>query len=383
MFTRKMSFAPTPQPGRYPIVFPAGAGEPTRDAFFAIDGCSLKHSFSDVGANYVASGKFAEFAANAEYEANDFKRDMVVSALLATMQQVVNAHANMGLIQGDYSSIANTDFYVTAGVQHIVNQFGEFPVESVGTRFLFKDYDSEIRALMRTAKKVHADYEHVGFYLNTHWLPTKANDERTKFILANKINGYFHGFGVQINVDTLVDSLFTRQDGTIQALIGVLPELIRAKFGQLFEPYEDRAQFVQKFSGQAGQALLTVLGLSWQGPAVDHMVWDLIPKVEFPKLADLWMKKRPTMSKFFNCTSGLAQKSETLGSSSQLSKVSTRDGVTVVKTRFAITAPEYSLLACFNSSGIFPREGELNAVVSTTIPVQIRGTEFLQRDWMA
>lgn len=386
MFARKASYAPIPQPGRYPIVFPSGAGEPTRDSHIALDGNVLFHAFSQLGETFVNSDKYAEFSSNAVIPDDDFKKEVTVSAVLSLAQQLVHAHVNMGLPIGDFSSISSTDVYTMNSVRAIVTQFGEFSVESLGTRYVFKDYGSEIHALVRLAHAILAngsDVDEMENDFNMHWLPTKANDPRTSFILANRINGYFQRFGIQFQVEELTSALFNREPAWFKNALDLIPEADRNGLRLLFSGYTSAAAFSQKFSGQDGDRLLNNLQLSWSAPAPGHCAWGLVPKTRFPEIAESWVRKRPSLAKFFHCSSGQMEKSNATGTAAQLALVETVSGVTIIKARVALSAPEFSLLACFPSSVYTADLDERRVVLTTSIPVKVKGIEFLQLDWRA
>jgi len=384
-FARKASFAPTPQPGKYPIVFPSGAGEPTRDSTFALDGCSMEKCFGRISENYVNSARYAEFSANASYGDFDFHKDVVAAAICALTQQIVHSHANMGLSVGDFSAIASTDTYAMSSIRSIVSQFGEFSVESLGTRYLLADYASEVKALVRTAHLALAQENAgaVSSVMKMHWLPASASDPRTAFIVAAKLSGYIQQFGIHLPVKDLASAVFS---GTLPpafiAVKSLLPEDMKGRFDGLFKGYSSKAEFTAIFSGSGGKETLQALGLVWPSPAANSLNWEIVPKVRFPEIVDKWSKKKASITKFFSCGTGLAERSSACGTAAQISSVAVTQGVTVVKSLYAISAPEFSLLACFPASVHSEFPGDLNVVLTTSIPVHTRATEFTQLDWL-
>jgi hypothetical protein len=384
MFARKASFTPTPRPGVYPIVFPSGAGEPTRDAYHAIDSKSLTNCLGPLPTNFIGSARYAEFSTNSSYSNEDFARDVYISALTTIAQRVVHAHTNMGLPVGDFSTVSSTNIYTMSGVQAIARQFGEFSIESLGTRYLYYSYESEIDALVRTAKriKLQSSIATMLLVLKQHWLPTKINDQRTKFIIASQLDQYLRGYNVQVSQGELLDSLFSRASPAFDAVKGVLPENERNALSALFSPYATKAEFVTMFSGTNGGHVLRVLDLYWgANPSVGDLVWDVSAKVEFPSVLDSWLKKRTTIEKFFSCASQSIEKSEACGSPGQLSKVEFTAGVTIVRSLVALSAGEFSLLACFPVSTHYMGD-EMRVVLTTSISTKVRAVEFLQRDWL-
>jgi len=385
LFARKASFAPVPQPGKFPVVFPSGAGEPTRDSRFAYDGVSLNKCFSHVAKDYVGSAKYAEFSTNADYQDIQFHKDLVAAALCSLAQQTVHAHANIGQSIGDFSAIASTDTFIMSSLKSVVSQFGEFSVESLGTRFILADYASEVTALVRTAHKVlqQDNIGAVSTIMKQHWLPVKPGDERTAFIVASKLSDYFKRFNVILPVNSLASAVFSGEESTAYTAVkNLLPEGSRNIFDALFNSYTSKAEFAAMFDGEPGTRILTELGLTWVTRGANTLNWEIVPKVRFPEIMDAWTKKKPTITKFFTCSTGLADRSTASGTPAQLAEVGGPEGVTVIKSLVAVSAPEFSLLACYPPTVLSEWVGDRNVVLTTSIPVKIRATEFAQLDWL-
>jgi len=150
-FSSRKIFAPVPQPGKYPVVFPSGAGEPTKDSRFALDPSVICDVFKEIPSSMSNAARFAEFSAHAEYDKESFGKDIAKNTLLSIAQQIVHAHTNMQLPMGDFSSIATTDTYMMSSVRSIVSQFGEFSVEPLGTRYILADYETTVTSLVVAA----------------------------------------------------------------------------------------------------------------------------------------------------------------------------------------------------------------------------------------
>jgi len=375
--------APAPQPGKYPVVFPSGAGEPTRDSFFSFSGPSLGAVTSDLAGRYTSNSKWAEFAANAEIGPKDFETLLVQGFYLGLAQQTVHAHMNMGLPQGDFSPVAASEIWNPAAVRSILSQFGEFSVESLGTRFLLAGYESTVKAAVRAAKRLKNDT--VKRVAKTFWLPTSASDIRSKHIVACSLSSFVKPFGVQLDVDELATHVFkdTSQSWEcVKALIGE-DEASRDRFDFLFGEYTTEEAYVSGLTHSTERvSALRALGLEWPTPSVGDLGFSLHPKMEFSPLSDALARYKATFAKFFSIGTGLTNRSVACGSSGQMSSVEGKSGVVVVKTRLAVSAPEYSLLACFPFSGSFSDPSPQNVVLTTSLNVAQRATEFAQLDWL-
>jgi len=378
------SSAPKPQPGKYPVVFQTGAGEPARDKTFSIDQVVLAEQIKSFPARLTFNEKFNEFTANAEISDSAFSKDLVVASLLRLAQQVVHSHVNMGLTQGDFAPVASTEVHVPASIAAFISQHGEHAVPALGTRFLYKDYENTVRSIVWAAQKVSQNSGSVVPILRM-WLPVRPGDLHTKQVIASRLNAMLASVNLYISSDVLEEAV----------LSGVVPEeweLLKPGFGPpdseerdrfdfLFKSYSDAAHFVTGFTQAKRLEVLTDLGLSWPDPRADHVSWDFNAKEVFTTLSDAWARKSVTYAKFFEMSSSQMTRNSALGSQAQMATVETRDGITIVKTHLALSAPEFSLVACFPATAIYSGEMSRRVVVTTPLSVLQRATEFVQMDW--
>lgn len=378
---------PIPQPGKYPVVFPSGAGEPTRDAMFSYDIQSLAPVVSDLPDRFVANSRYSEFAANAGVEDTEFNRRVIVGFLLGLAQQTVHAHANMGLPIGDFSVVATSDVYNFSSIRSILSQFGEFSVEAIGSRFLLADYPSTVRSLVRAA--VAVDKSNDASPLLLEWLPTCVGDGRSKLLVANRLSELLRPFGVKADVLSLSEEVFHHSSPTwdvLKLFLGDDPgdgEVdTRDRFNFLFSSYPTEAAFLSAVGNPARRGVLQELGLDWPHPLASDLAWGANTKNDFSVLSDKLARSKASYSKFFSIGSGLSNRSAAAGSSAQISAVSYSKDVVLVKSLVAQSAPEYSLLVCFPFCGVFPDIQEYKVVLSTSLNVSQRATEFAQLDWL-
>ncbi|AAK59380.1 capsid protein [Discula destructiva virus 2] len=383
------SMAPKPQPGKYPVVFQTGAGEPSRDQQFAISGPTISKTLEGFPERFSFSEKFTEFKANSGFDDEDFELDIVVSTLLRLSQQVVHSHVNMGLPQGDFAPVASTEVRVPGSVAAFVEQFGEHSVPAIGTRFLFKDYRQTVSRLVWAAEQAA-----VGKWkepLERLWLPMSSSDGHTKLEIAHRLNAFLENAEVQIPYSILEDGVLS---GTvpdawngIKGFLGDPPTPggvdRRDRFDFLFKSYNDAPQLAVAFTTAAATAVLGELRLPWSAPSAGHLNWSFNAREAFTRLSDNWARKSTTYAKFFELSSSLSNRTAATGSQSQMALVSESDGITVVKTALALSPPEFSLVACFPASCLYSGELVRRVVVTTPLSVRQRATEFVQMDWRA
>lgn len=383
-FSSQVPNDPTPQPGRYPVVFNTGAGEPTRDSEFAYDQRSINSIAGGLTQRYQFNPRYNEFSSYSGYDDDEFMRDLVQSFLLGIAQHTVHAHVNMGLPLGDFSSVSNSDNFLFTSLASVVRQFGELSSHALGTRFLLKDYASTVSSLVFAASKLTTNGPNNSQVILRMWLPMSASDKRTTFIVSRALAGYLSDLGVKLDLAQLQNHIFSGTWDVFDALKPLLgdDDEARDRFDFLFTPYTTELQFVNLFTPNGRQNVLGQLGLVWANPNVGHLDFSFQPKVQFPILVDRWARKRAAIVKFFSSVSGLANRSAAVGSLVQLSDVSSLSGVTVVRSLLAVSAPEYSLLACFPASGYFSTDYAYNAIVTTSVSAPLRATEFLQLDWL-
>jgi len=377
------SSAPKPQPGKYPVVFQTGAGEPARDKTFSVEPVNLAHQIHSFPDRYTFSEKYNEFRNNAEVSDADFSKDLVIATLLRLAQQVVHSHVNMGLTQGDFAPVASTEVHVPASIAAFISQHGEHAVPALGTRFLYKDYENTVRSIIWAAEKVRQNGADV-LPIRRMWLPVRPGDNHTKQIIAGRLSEMLDTINISISSNVLEEAV----------LSGNVPdewELIKPALGEegptrdrydfLFRSYRDAPTFVTQFSEAGRPQVLTQLGLSWPNPRADHVSWDFNAKELFTNLADAWARKSVAYAKFFELSSSQMTRNSALGSQAQMAVVESRDGITVVKTHLALSAPEFSLAACFPPTAVYSGGISRRVVVTTPLSVKQRATEFVQMDW--
>lgn len=378
------SSAPKPQPGKYPVVFQTGAGEPARDKNFSVDHLVLAEQIRSFPTRYTFSEKYNEFRTNADVEDSVFAKDLAVASLLRLAQQVVHTHVNMGLPQGDFAPVASTEVHVPGSVAAFLSQHGEHAVPALGTRFLYKDYENTVRSIIWAAEKVNKNGGSVT-PVTRMWLPVRSGDQRTKQIIASRLAMMLDSINISISSNVLEEGVLSGNVPDEWELIkpGLGPEgaTERDRFDFLFKSYRDAPHFVTGFTTANNLEVLTQLGLSWPDPRADHVSWDFNAKEIFTSLSDAWARKSVTYAKFFEMSSSQMTRNSAVGSQTQMAEVTSRDGITIVKTHLALSAPEFSLSACFPATAIYSGGLSRRVVVTTPLSVIQRATEFVQLDW--
>lgn len=382
------SFDPTPQPGKFPVVFQTGAGEPARDQDYCFDLSTTSAMLCDLPTRFSNHPSFAQFTSDAEIDVVTFRKQLSVSFLLRLAQQTVHSHVNMGLPQGDFAPVASGDVKVFQSVAAIVSQYGEFSSPALGTRFLLRGYEETVSRIVFAASKI-MNGSTVSGALARAWLPMSSNDRVTRMIIADCLNVVLSGASLSVQSTVLEEAVFSGSVPDvwedIKSVLGSAPGEgetdMRDRFDFLFKSYADVAQFTTAFSTSRASSVLAELGLVWTTPSAGHLDWSFSVKAAFSSLADAWSRVNNTYARFFEMSSGLVLRSVASGSPSQLASVSTTDSITVVKTMVALSAPQFSLAACFPPSCVFSGGVSRRVVVSTPLPVAQRATEFCQLDW--
>nr|WNM95044.1 MAG: coat protein [Diaporthe helianthi partitivirus 1] len=373
---------PMPNPGKFPVVFSTGAGEPSRDKNFAIDERVLAVTIRNFPARFTDNAKYAEFKAHADLDDADFSRHLSVAALLRLAQQVVHSHVNMGLPQGDFAPVASTDVRLPASMSAYISQYGEHSVPALGTRFLFADYDNTVRSLVWSAACMSREGN--GSALTRSWLPVRSGDRRTKLIIASRLAKFLESADVAVTPKVLEDAVLggdvPSAFESIKPLLGDT-DVKRDRFDFLFKAYHDAPTFVTKFTETMSVLVLEELNLHWRNPSAAHVDWGFNVKEIFTQLADEWARRSSTYAQFFELSSSQVNRSASTGSQSQMALVTSTDGVTIIKTHLALSAPEFSLVACFPATCVYSGDLERRVVVTTPLSVRQRATEFVQMDW--
>jgi len=378
---------PSPQPGKFPIVFQTGAGEPSRDAGFCLDGIEIGSVLKAVPSRFTTNPKYAQFKAHSEIDDSDFQKNLVTSSLLRLAQQIVHSHVNMGLPQGDFAPIASSDVMVPASLSAYIGQFGEFSVPELGTRFLLNGYEDTVKRLIWAADQVNRHGPNG--VLHRLWLPMSSSDHSTRTVIAERLNRVLLGAELTVPANVLEDAVFsgTVPDAweSIKSVLGNPPDDgetdPRDRFDFVFKHYADAPTFVAKFTEAASAAVLRELELPWMSPSAGHVNWQYNVKESFTRLADMWAKLSAAYAQFFELSAGQSVRTSAEGSVSQMVKVSSVEGVTVLKTHLALSAPQFSLAACFPATAVFSGDLTRKVVMTTPLSVSQRATEFCQLDW--
>lgn len=384
-----MDSTPLPQPGRFPVVFQTGAGEPSRDQTFSLDGPALAGSLASFPGRFVKNAKFAEFATNADIEPPAFARSLVTSSLLALAQQIVHAHVNIGLPLGDFGPVATADIRIPASIAAFLRQYGEFAVPSLGTRYLLAGYEETVTRIIHLADKVSeaADGDPLRAVFGRFWLPHASHDRHTKLLIAEQLNVVLRRQGLELSAQDLANGVLSGEVPgpfrAIRPLLGPAGDAPNAnsRFDWLFNRYETFADFANAASTPRGQQSRVDLGFGNGVIRTDTVDWAFNVKQRFTRLADAWARTATTYAQFFELSSGLTNRAAASGSMAQMALVRTVDEITVVSTTLALSAPEFSLAACFPASGVFTGGLVRRVVVTTPLPVSLRATEFCQLDW--
>lgn len=388
IFARGASSDPVPQPGKFPVVFSTGAGEPTRDQEFAIPIEKTFPLFGSVVDKYKRNPRYAEFRAHSEFTDPVFGTHLAVCSLLRLAQQMVHAHVNMGLPQGDFAPIASSDIRIPSALSSVVNQFGEFSSPTIGTRFLLRDYENAVKRVVYLADQLWTSGNSQKIFARA-WLPMSNDDGNFKTIVANRLQEFISDADLSILPTVLEDAVLSGEvpeawDQVKQTLADP-PERgqvdRRDRFDFLFKAYADVGQFTTAFTTESALAALRELDLSWDSPSAGHLNWQYSAKQRFSYVSNEWAKLSAAYAQFFDLSSGLVSRQSATGSHAQMAEVTSVEGVTVLKTFIALSAPEFSLAACFPPTCVFVGGITRRVVVTTSLNVAQRATEFCQIDW--
>jgi len=294
----------------------------------------------------------------------------------------------MGLPQGDFAPVASSDVRVPQALASVVQQFGEFQSATVGTRYLLRDYESTVARIVYTALLIWNNGG-VRDHLRRSWLPMSADDGNFKAIVAARLNAFLANADVQLLPTVLEDAVNSGEVPeaweNLKQFFGDEPDDgqpdTRDRFDFIFRRYNDVGQFVTAWTSANATAVLAELGLEWPNPQAGQLNWNFGTKVTFTSLANAWAKFSAAYSQFFELSTGLATRQSACGSLAQMAQVTSVEGVTVVKTFLALSAPEFSLVACFPAPCVFVGGLDRRVVLTTSLNVPQRATEFCQNDW--
>lgn len=383
---------PVPRPGKFPVVFQTGVGEPTRDQEFAYSPAALEQSFSNLSPRYSENARFAEFRQNSGQSAADFQHWLTVISFLRLAQQSVHAHVNLGLPQGDFASVSSSEVLIPSALSVVIQQFGELAIPSTGTRLLLADYSNAVKRLVFCAKQIDKVGKPRSTILSS-WFPQSASDGVTKLIVARALNSYLSEmFNLNLDIHGLEEAVLSGDHPTgwdvIQDLLeasppqGITGADARVRFDFLFVSYDTVDLARNAFTANGVATTLALLGLRLDETVIGQVSWtNFNSKQVFSELAEKWARVSATYAQFFELSSGLANRSSAKGSLAQFAQVTDHQGVVVLQTTLAVSAPELSLAVCFPPTALVSHEPERRVIVTTSLNVSQRATEFCLNDW--
>jgi len=380
---------PVPQPGKFPVIFATGSGEATRDVEIAYKPATVAGLLTNFDPALALHPKYAEFSQYSGFDQPTFRKWLVTSGLMFMCQHTLWSHVKMGLPVGDFGSIGSTDLKILRSEMMALSQIGEFSADELGSRYLLADYPATIASLVRAARGVYhssGSVQAVNQHLESSWLPVGNEDRRTRFLLSRALSNWVsEHFGLHLNSSITLSDLWS---GTIpawwDAVKTLLPQQGRNRFDFLFNTLSTDAAFVTEYGSQNRLAVLQEIGFTWSIPrTAASLRWNSTPKTEFSSLADQIARAYPALTKFFSMGSSQTLKSEAVGSRSQLSIVETIQGVTVVSAKMTLSAPELSLLSCFPAEMVVDQLDPYQVRATTSIPIGVRRTEFIQLDCLS
>jgi hypothetical protein len=332
--------------------------------------------------------RYAEFRAHAGVTDGEFFRHLAVVFLLGLCQQTVHSHVNMGFPQLDFAPVASSELRVPSSQLAVLSQFGEFSEAILGTRYVLADYQTTVSRLVLAADRIW-NGGNVRQIVDRSWLPMSSTDRITRLIIADRLKAFIASADLSIPGTALEEAVFSGVVPdfweSIKSALGDPPaegqEDVRDRFDFLFRSYPDVGQFTTAFTTVSATAVLRQLRLRWDTPQAGHLDWGLSAKARFSDLADKWARISAAYAQFFELGSSQATRSNAKGSPAQFVNVSTVDVVTIVKTFVALSAPQFSLAACFPPECIFGGNIMRNVIVSTPLSIEQRATEFVQLDW--
>jgi len=378
------------QPGKFPVVFDTGVGEPTVDYGVTPVVAKYHNHVQEVYTSIRDEVRFTDFRANAHLldvaAENRFKREFEAAALCTLVVQLLKSHVAMGFPAGDFGPATSSDAYHLNSVHMIASQYGEFKMPELGERFLLEGYSETLSALIRLASYIlDKDDAEASRAVECWWIPTTGKDRRTILLISAEVQRMYREANFPVpELSQIMHCFFSgvQPPGWAALLLaapnlGVLSPLFVAQRNVPNSWWED---FLIN-DGDAGNRR-TAIALPWQNPNVADFDWSLNHKSAFGDVQTRWAARRPIVDKFFVLASIGSRSGDFFGGAIQLSNYSEVESITILKGRYAVETPKLSLAAVFWPSTVYDRLiHKTDAVKTTTLNVAERRVNWVQRDF--
>jgi len=375
-FRNNQSVGPTPEPGRWPVVFSVTAGHPTTEIAFQPLSPPVEDALSHID-TYTMDANFARYSRDFGYTHLDFTVSLHAVLFLSLAQQIVFSHVNMGRPAGDFFTLQTTRLQVPSALLAFVRQYGELPFEGMGKLFVLANYRTTVSSLVLAAQRAFASKKIDHAISNYLWLPMEVRDSRTCWIVATKIATLLlDELNITLEASSIAEVLYS---GNCPALLQVLlNSTTLPNHASLFAAYPSAVTFDRHLRDRTDtyQALGLVLP---QAPWI--LDFNFSVQDEYPLLARKWLARTPAISSWFNTSTIADSASSAQGSLSQFAKVETAQGITSIHSLSELDPQSYSLVACFPASAALCPRHKYNTFLTTSASTLEPAFEFLQRDW--
>jgi hypothetical protein len=169
-------------PGAYPVVFNTGVARALVERHFELAPNLFVTNYSDIFDRVSQSPIFLRVMARvaptlAEQAVwrDGFRREFLASSVMATAQALARAHQTITGNIGDTSAVYGPELETSQLVRQLAAEFGEFDLPDLGRRYLFKDYMSVIKRVMRVAYNLES-FGELNNAATSYYFPTSADD---------------------------------------------------------------------------------------------------------------------------------------------------------------------------------------------------------------
>jgi len=274
----------------------------------------------------------------------------------------------------------------------VIQQFGELAIPSTGTRFLLRDYQNAVKRLIFCASYIDK-YGNPEKVIRSSWFPQTAHDGVSRLIIARSLCLYLEEIHhLTLRVSEVEEAVLSGEHPPGWDIVkdflesspptGLTGAAARVMFDFLFASYASVDLCRNAMTANGVAATLSLLGLQVDASVIGQVLWTSFnAKQVFSELAEKWARTSAAYAQFFELSSGLANRSSAKGSLAQFAQVTNRDGVVVLRTALAVSAPELSLAVCFPPTALVSKEPERRVIVTTSLNVSQRATEFCLKDW--
>jgi hypothetical protein len=352
-----------PQPGKYPVIFDADTGKPTKDCPFVINVGQVTTNHGSIHEQLAASTNYNRYVAEladgrTRPQVLQFEREFVGAAVLTTAQNVVRSFKENGRDIAGMSNVDKANIVHITPVREISAQYGIVPDSNTGQMFVPLDIKTTCDKIVRAASAVTTfEGDNIAdicaAVASRAWAPISGEDSEFRYTCRNLLQYWLDRNGFNYILVKRNLPLFTGVDPPWLQLIP--EENLRPQISWLFAGVNIPRQvntwvrILNDIPDGFYEGQRVSRPLNRHGELTDWVATDLGFGLNYKDLmrtiVDAWAPRAPALSTLFHVAGNADCTKE--GTLAQFAYVVGNGGTITYTNATSNTKTEASLAVCF------------------------------------